>query len=363
MIQQIYIAGLILFIIFVVIVWFITVTKAKNKYHSLKGLNIKHFEILKDALQELIMKSGKLAITSGDFSKDSMTADKVSEQIAATIVELAEGATMQASQAHLSNEKMYALDTKLTELLDDAAGVMFKTNQAKLRSENSLQNIKELVDSTAENSDKTQAIIQMINKLNKDMKQIKEIITIITGISEQTNLLSLNAAIEAARAGEYGKGFSIVAQEIKKLSLQTKESSSSIEKKIQGISTDLDNVVYSADQMFVILIKQAEAVKNTQLSFAEIVNTTNAVATDIENISYRISEIDEIKMSAIELMDEIVGNSENSAACLEEMSSTTQELMASAQELSKFSALTADSAKGLESELSELSNKVNENIC
>ena len=98
-----------------------------------------------------------------------------------------------------------------------------------------MENIQKSVENITQNSQKLLYIT----------KQMQEIINIVTGISDQTNLLSLNAAIEAARAGEQGRGFSIVAQEVRNLSEETKKSVKSVSELIQNTDAQVEELQQS----------------------------------------------------------------------------------------------------------------------
>ena len=103
---------------------------------------------------------------------------------------------------------------------------------------NASKTIKALNIKSNQVSDTTNKVSTNINDLSNSMKEIQKILKIMIGISEQTNLLSLNAAIEAARAGEAGRGFAVVANEVKKLAEQSKEFTSSINSIISSIGQE-----------------------------------------------------------------------------------------------------------------------------
>jgi methyl-accepting chemotaxis protein len=117
-------------------------------------------------------------------------------------------------------------------------------------------------------SNTTNKVSDNITYLSSNMKEIQKILKIMTGISEQTNLLSLNAAIEAARAGESGRGFAVVANEFKKLALQSKEFTSSINRIISSIEKKTNDNVAEVMNSNVVVSEQISAVKDTEKLFS-----------------------------------------------------------------------------------------------
>lgn len=148
-----------------------------------------------------------------------------------------------------------------------------------------------------------------INKLGEKSREIGLIVKVITEISEQINLLALNAAIEAARAGEHGKGFAVVADEVRKLAEQTRQSSSEVSNIVKNIQEETEVVVKSMQQ-------GTEEFKDT--------NTT-------------IVEVGRMFEKILSTTKIIAENNENSSASTEELSSATQQIMATIVEIASIS--------------------------
>ena len=123
-------------------------------------------------------------------------------------------------------------------------------------------------------------VLQETIEANNKAKDTDQIVGIIQGISSQTNLLGLNASIEAARAGEYGKGFSVVAKEIRKLSNTSKESIDKIDNIIKDISTSIQSINDNLDQTNAVSQNQSAALEQISASLEEL-NTTVSVLKDL----------------------------------------------------------------------------------
>ena len=182
-----------------------------------------------------------------------------------------------------------------------------------------------------------------IQTLGDRSNTIGNIVEVISSIAEQTNLLALNAAIEAARAGEHGKGFAVVADEIRKLAENSKTSTNKITDLINEIQSDVNVAVVSMDEGTKQVQVGIEVVDKAGQKFKEISNLVQEVTTQVEEISVASESIEKGSkqvVAAMEKVDEVSMNvsdkSETIAANIEEQSSSMNEISSSSESLAQI---------------------------
>ncbi|MEO0216261.1 MAG: methyl-accepting chemotaxis protein [candidate division WOR-3 bacterium] len=199
-------------------------------------------------------------------------------------------------------------------------------------------------------SNRYENLISLMAKLNDISNAISTIIATINSISEKINILALNASIEAARAGEYGRGFSIVADEVKKLADSTQNSATEIDKIIKEMTESVKTVAQSSEEVMKAIKEGNQVVKSTTESLKSIsggiIELSNAIK-EIKNIiareeaeiggiirqiesSYNISKENSIAA------EQILSSMEEQSAATEEFSNTSQELVSIINKLNEI---------------------------
>ncbi len=201
----------------------------------------------------------------------------------------------------------------------------------------------------------TRTVQESLHALAGSSEEINNIVGIISGIAEQTNLLALNAAIEAARAGEYGRGFSVVAEEVRKLAEESGNSSRQIAELVAKIQSDMHQAVQAGDESDESVRQGKASVEKADGVFASILVSIEALAGGIDEVSSSIQKVASDGQGMRTLIDNINRVSETNAAQSQNISASMESQSASMQGIASAVRGLSDLAVNLQDEVRRLS--------
>lgn len=212
----------------------------------------------------------------------------------------------------------------MTANLTEEIGVNTKENQKRM---------DEVTGNMEQISRSTDVCKQIIYNLGEESKEIIGIIRTITDISSQTNILALNASIEAARAGEQGRGFSVVAEEIQKLSEQTKNAVENIGKIVHEVVNNTEEAVKAMEENVLFTENGMESIRKANESSSLITASTVELEKQIHSIDEVAETIRQNSDEVAESMRQINDNTQQNCSAVEHVTTSTQENTASAESL------------------------------
>lgn len=262
------------------------------------------------------------------------------ESITASINEVAKGTE---SQAHDLTD-IVTIFNDFNSILDIASNsledVKISTNKIKDMANSSKKDTSILVESVEKFTSSFKELLGKIHNVENTISKISEITSLIKNISNQTNLLALNAAIEAARAGDSGKGFAIVADEIRKLAEQSKVSSDNIAALIANVYEDSELMIKTTDIVNEELINEKNSISTVLNSFNDINNALDDISPKVDKTIELASEINSKKVA---ILDKI----QSTSSVSEETSAIIQEIASNSLQISNSSTDIASSAENL----------------
>jgi methyl-accepting chemotaxis protein len=261
----------------------------------------------------------------GHVSISTSQVAAASQQISASAEQIASGSNTQAESAQNMNELFKELTVGMNSVAKSAEEASELSSRTSMIAVEGGKVIQQSIDGM-------QLVNQQMSRLEQDSNKIGEIIEVIDEISEQTNLLALNAAIEAARAGEQGRGFAVVADEVRKLAERSSDATKQISTIIHGMQVNTEESVKAVGSGVLSSQKTGEAFESIISMVNETANKVTEIAAASEEQAAQSSEV----LSSIE---NISAATQEAAANSEETASTAQSLAHLAEALNNSIAI------------------------
>lgn len=293
---------------------------------------------MKSLLQEVGNVVEKVSANSLELNEIANKSAVSSKEVMYAMESVTNGATEQAKDAESTSTLIKNLVGQFHATEEHFTLVMRATNITRKVSVNAKTTLDTLKNTTLETIELSENIQKNIKNLVNRLYEVSCITGMIDEISEQTNLLALNATIEAARAGESGKGFAVVADEVRKLAARSGEAVKNISNIIKNINEETSTTEKMIGYGAQIYRRQEVAVVNTESTFKEIVTNMDAISDEV-NLAYSILEgLNATQEKATDSITSIAAIAEEFAAAIEEILTSGQEQMTSADQLVHMSA-------------------------
>lgn len=304
---------------------------------------------LRETIYEINASSEQVSASSEELTATSQQSAMTTEEVAKTVEEIALGAVNQAQNTQEGSSKAIMLGEIVAKDQDYLKELNEASQKVNYIVDEGLTEIEKLSKIVTESSAATFEVQEGIIKTNESAEKIGEASSLIATIAKQTNLLALNAAIEAARAGDAGKGFSVVADEIRKLAEQSTNSTKTIDTIVKELQANSQSAVEIMERVSRILVEQDKSVKDSKDKYITIDQAMKATEIVVKKLNISSQEVKTIKDTIIDTLQNLSAIAEENSASTEEVSATMEEQSASMDEISRASASLSELAQSLQS--------------
>ncbi|MCY6370229.1 methyl-accepting chemotaxis protein [Clostridium ganghwense] len=303
-----------------------------------------------EILRSILKASYQLKENSNSLVSVTEESSAAGVEVAKAIQQISDGSIEQSEKLNEGFDIADKLGEMVEESIEDSNNMVKAAVEVKKASNSGTQIICDLTQVFEENYMANIEVVGTVTSLAEKSNQIGVITDAIKGITEQTNLLALNASIEAARAGDAGRGFAVVAEEVRKLAEESAYSASQIEKVIEEIKNSVSEVAEKLNLSTELNDKTAQCVQGTKKSFMQIQEAIGILEANIEKVSSLLIEVKEDKdlvvanisdassvaQEAVIISGEVGASSEEQAAGLQEIVSSSENLNKLSEELKEL---------------------------
>ncbi|ANE47219.1 hypothetical protein SY83_14155 [Paenibacillus swuensis] len=308
-------------------------------------------------ITQLVQQTNKSAqevlMTAQELSNASKTTAVSAREISVATEEIANGATSLAVEAERGNDITYSIGSQMQQVMDSNERMVKSAGEVRGNSETGTGYMGDLITKTNATEQMTRSMIDKVENLKTSTQSIRKILDVLNNMTKQTNILSLNATIEASRAGAAGKGFMVVADEIRNLADQTKQSIDVVGQITETIQKEMNETVLLLSEAYPMFQEQIQSVKEADQIFRTVNGQMSEFISTLGNATDSIEALNQTQHVLTEAMTNVSAVAQQSSATSEEVASLSIEQLNIGEGLVRLS----HQLENVSSELKETLNK------
>ncbi|OMF31746.1 methyl-accepting chemotaxis protein [Paenibacillus sp. FSL H8-0548] len=307
----------------------LTVRSVMKKRQDEIGELSESFNLMMTQIQSLAVQTTRSAedvlITATELSDASRKTAISAKEIAVATEEIAGGATSLAVEAERGTDLTGHIDVQMKKVIDANEQMVRSAQEVEKASEQGTAYMGVLIEKTGMTEEMTRSMVEKVDELKVSTGSIVKILDVLNSLTKQTNILSLNATIEAARAGAAGKGFMVVADEIRKLADQSRQSIDVVGQITEKIRGEIDETVHVLSDAYPLFKEQIGSVKEANQIFLTVSGQMGELVQRLDLVTDSIGQLDQSQAVLSDAMTNVSAVAEESSATSEEVASLSSE--------------------------------------
>ncbi|WP_258171331.1 methyl-accepting chemotaxis protein [Paenibacillus sp. R14(2021)] len=306
----------------------LTVRSTINKKDEI-GQLAQSFNQMMTQITVLVQQSNQSAQdvlgTAGELSDASKKTAISAKEIAVATEEIANGATSLAVEAEKGSDLTSEISQQMLQVMNANQEMGSAAAEVEKASRQGTTYMNSLIEKTGMTEEMTRSMVEKVDRLKESTRSIRKILDVLNNMTKQTNILSLNATIEAARAGAAGKGFMVVADEIRKLADQSRQSIDVVGQITETIQKEIDETVNVLSNAYPIFQEQIQSVKEANQIFLTVQGQMGDFVGRLNTVTESISVLERSQVVLSEAMGNVSAVAQESSATSEEVASLSNE--------------------------------------
>jgi len=291
--------------------------------------------------------------TASELTEASRKTSAAAREIAAATEEIAGGATSLAVEAEKGNELAVHINEQMRQVIAANEEMVGSAASVERSSEQGTDYMQALILKTGMTEEMTRSMVEKVDALKESTGSIVKILDVLNNLTKQTNILSLNATIEAARAGSAGKGFMVVADEIRQLADQSRQSIDIVAQITSKIRSEIDETVHVLTEAYPLFHEQISSVKEASGIFVSVQEQMAHFAERLDGATSSIGQLERSQQVLNEAMTNVSTVAEEASATSEEVASLSSEQLHISNNLVQLSEKLDAVSRGLKDSLSQ----------
>ncbi len=271
------------------------------------------------------LSAQEVLATAASLSDASRKTAGAAKEIAVATEEIANGATNLAVEAEKGSDLTVQIGTQVQSVIDANVEMGQSANEVEEAGRTGSVYMDNLIQKTGQTEEMTRSMVEKVDKLQESTGSIRKILDVLGNITKQTNILSLNATIEAARAGAAGKGFMVVADEIRKLADQSRESISVVGGIVEKISSEIEETVSVLSEAYPIFQEQIDSVREANQIFVTVQDNMSGFINRLSSGTDSVRQLEGAQSTLALAMSNVSAVAEEASATSEEVASLSNE--------------------------------------